>query len=81
MRGGISWDRKDGKPVETTGQQHGQNLPVIANEMQVFRILGDLKGTGGSGVLAERWRKFLPEIRNFRVKMRRGLFWYYFEEK
>ncbi len=57
-------------------------FPVIANEQvsQVFRISVTLKETVDPELLQQALEEILPEIRNFRVKLRRGLFWYYFEE-
>lgn len=57
-------------------------FPVIANEQvsQVFRISVTLKETVNPELLQQALEEILPEIRNFRVKLRRGLFWYYFEE-
>ena len=57
-------------------------FPVIANEnvSQVFRISVTLKEPVDPELLSRALEEILPEIRNFRVKMRRGLFWYYFEE-
>ena len=55
-------------------------FPVIANEnvSQVFRISVTLKEPVDPELLSRALEEILPEIRNFRVKMRRGLFWYYF---
>lgn len=57
-------------------------FPVIANEnvSQVFRISATLKEPVNPELLGRALEEILPEIRNFRVKLRRGLFWYYFEE-
>ena len=57
-------------------------FPVIANEnvSQVFRISVTLKEPVDPELLSRALEEILPEIWNFRVKMRRGLFWYYFEE-
>ena len=57
-------------------------FPVIANEnvSQVFRISATLKEPVNPELLSRALEEILPEIRNFRVKLRRGLFWYYFEE-
>ena len=57
-------------------------FPVIANEnvSQVFRISATLKEPVDPELLGRALEEILPEIRNFRVKLRRGLFWYYFEE-
>ncbi len=57
-------------------------FPVIANEQvsQVFRISVTLKEMVDPELLQQALEEILPNIRNFRVKLRRGLFWYYFEE-
>lgn len=57
-------------------------FPLIANEQvsQVFRISVTLKEEVDPALLQQALEEILPEIRNFRVKLRRGLFWYYFEE-
>lgn len=57
-------------------------FPVIANEnmSQVFRISVTLKSQIQPEVLQRALEDILPGIRGFRVKLRRGLFWYYFEE-
>lgn len=57
-------------------------FPVIANEQmsQVFRISVTLKEKVDPELLQHALEDILPNIRNFRVKLRRGLFWYYFEE-
>lgn len=57
-------------------------FPVIANEQmsQVFRISVTLKEPVDPDILQQALEDILPHIRNFRVKLRRGLFWYYFEE-
>ncbi|MDO4267669.1 MAG: hypothetical protein Q4C73_04275 [Eubacteriales bacterium] len=57
-------------------------FPVIANEQmsQVFRLSVTLKETVDPELLQQAVERILPSVRNFRVKLRRGLFWYYFEE-
>ncbi len=57
-------------------------FPVIANEnmSQVFRISVTLKEQIKPEVLQQALEDILPHIRNFRVRLRQGLFWYYFEE-
>lgn len=57
-------------------------FPVIANEnmSQVFRISVTLKEAVDPEILQRALENILPHIHNFRVKLRRGLFWYYFEE-
>ncbi|MFR5733336.1 MAG: hypothetical protein ACLUD2_16710 [Clostridium sp.] len=72
MRGGISWVRTDGKPVEKTDNT-AKIFPVIANEnvSQVFRISVTLKEPVDPELLSRALEEILPEIRNFQVKMRR----------
>ena len=55
---------------------------MIANEnmSQVFRISVTLKEPVQPEVLQKALEDILPHIRNFRVRLRQGLFWYYFEE-
>lgn len=57
-------------------------FPVIANEnmSQVFRISVTLKQPVRPELLQQALEDILPHIKNFRVKLRRGIFWYYFEE-
>ncbi|MDD3253123.1 MAG: hypothetical protein PHV18_11240 [Lachnospiraceae bacterium] len=57
-------------------------FPVIANEnmSQVFRISVTLKEPVQPEFLQQALEDILPHIQNFRVKLRRGLFWYYLEE-
>lgn len=57
-------------------------FPVIANEnmSQVFRLSVTLKKSVQPEVLQQALENILPHIRNFRVKLRRGLFWYYLED-
>ncbi len=57
-------------------------FPVIANEnmSQVFRISVTLKERIKPEALQQALEDILPHIRNFRVRLRQGLFWYYFEE-
>ena len=57
-------------------------FPVIANEnmSQVFRLSVTLKEQVKPEVLQQALEDILPHIRNFRVRLRKGLFWYYFEE-
>ena len=57
-------------------------FPVIANEgmSQVFRISAVMKEEVQPELLQKALEDILPHIREFRVKLRRGLFWYYFEE-
>lgn len=57
-------------------------FPVIANEnmSQVFRISVTLKERIKPDVLQQALEDILPYIHNFRVRLRKGFFWYYFEE-
>lgn len=57
-------------------------FPVIANEnmSQVFRISATLKEEVQPELLQQALEDILPHMRNFQVKLRRGIFWYYFEE-
>lgn len=57
-------------------------FPVIANEnmSQVFRIAVSLKEAVQPDILQQALEDSLPHMRNFQVKLRRGIFWYYFEE-
>lgn len=57
-------------------------FPVIANEnlSNVFRVSVTLKETVEPELLQQALEDILPHIEGFRVKLRRGIFWYYFEE-
>lgn len=57
-------------------------FPVIANEnmSQVFRVSVTLKQPVQPEALQQALEDILPHMRNFQVKLRRGIFWYYFEE-
>lgn len=57
-------------------------FPVIASETmsQVFRVSVTLKEPVKPEMLQQALEDILPHIRNFRVKLRSGIFWYYFEE-
>ncbi len=57
-------------------------FPVIASESmsQVFRVSVTLKKEVRPELLQQALEDILPHISNFRVRLRRGLFWYYFEE-
>ena len=57
-------------------------FPVIANDSmsQVFRISVTLKEEIRPELLQQALEDILPRLHNFRVRLRRGLFWYYFEE-
>ncbi len=57
-------------------------FPVIADKdmSQVFRLSVTLKEPVEPDMLQQALEEILPNVANFRVKLRRGLFWYYFEE-
>lgn len=57
-------------------------FPVIANEnlSNVFRVSVTLKEPVERELLQQALEDILPHIEGFRVKLRRGIFWYYFEE-
>ncbi len=73
MRQGKGWRRLDNT---------GKIFPVIADEnmSQVFRLSVTLKEPVDPDILQQALEEILPNVDNFRVKLRRGLFWYYFEE-
>lgn len=57
-------------------------FPVIANEnlSNVFRVSATVKEPVEAALLQQALEDTLPHVEGFRVKLRRGLFWYYFEE-
>jgi len=57
-------------------------FPVIANEnlSNVFRLSVTLKKIINPVLLQRALEDILPLMDHFRVKLRRGVFWYYFEE-
>lgn len=57
-------------------------FPVIANEnlSNVFRVSATLKDAVEADLLQQALEDTLPQVEGFRVKLRRGIFWYYFEE-
>lgn len=57
-------------------------FPVIANEnlSNVFRVSATLKEPVEAKLLQQALEDTLPHVEGFRVKLRRGIFWYYFEE-
>lgn len=70
------------------GQQNWRRLdntakifPVIANEnfSNVFRVAVSLKETVKPELLQQALEDVMPSMEGFRVKLRRGFFWYYFE--
>lgn len=56
-------------------------FPVIASEnlSNVFRISAILKDEVDPGTLQQALEEILPQFEGFSVKLRRGFFWYYFE--
>lgn len=60
----------------------GKIFPVIANEhlSNVFRLSVTLKEPIEIELLQQALENILPYLPNFRVKIRRGVFWYYFED-
>lgn len=60
----------------------GKIFPMIANEnlSNVFRISVTLKEEIDSGLLGQALEEVLPWFAGFKVKLKRGFFWYYFEE-
>ena len=61
----------------------GKIFPMIANEnlSNVFRISVTLKEEIDPGLLGQALEEVLPWFGGFKVKLKRGFFWYYFEEK
>lgn len=59
----------------------GKIFPVIANEnlSNVFRISMTIDKEIDPQVLQQALEEVLPWFQGFRVKLKRGLFWYYFE--
>lgn len=57
-------------------------FPLIASEnlSNVFRISATLKRPVKPELLQQALEEILPQRRDFQVKLRRGVFWYYFEE-
>ncbi|MDR1550061.1 MAG: DUF6320 domain-containing protein [Hungatella sp.] len=56
-------------------------FPVIASEnlSNVFRIAAVLKEEVDPGTLQRALEEILPQFEGFSVRLRRGFFWYYFE--
>ncbi len=56
-------------------------FPVIANEnlSNVFRISASLTEEVDPGTLQQALEEILPQFESFLVRLRRGFFWYYFE--
>ena len=57
-------------------------FPVIASEnlSNVFRISAVLKEEVDPGTLQRALEEILPQFEGFSVRLRRGFFWYYFED-
>ncbi len=57
-------------------------FPVIASEnlSNVFRISAVLKDEVDPGTLQRALEEILPQFEGFSVRLRRGFFWYYFED-
>lgn len=60
----------------------GKLFPLIANEKlsNVFRVSAVLKEPVDSELLQQALDTVLPRFKAFQVKLKRGFFWYYFEE-
>ena len=60
----------------------GKLFPLIASEnlSNVFRISVLLKENIKASLLEEALKQVLPRFPGFQVKLKRGFFWYYFEE-
>lgn len=76
----MSMERK--KPEWRRLDNTAKIFPVIANEnlSNVFRISVTLKEEVDGKLLQQALEELLPHVRDFRVKLRRGMFWYYFED-
>lgn len=72
-RNQLKWDRLDNT---------AHLFPVIAGEgmSNVYRISVTLREEVDPGLLQEALAKVLPWFDGFRVRLRKGVFWYYFEE-
>ena len=59
----------------------GKIFPLIANEnlSNVFRISATLKEEIDAALLQKALEEILPKFEGFQVKLKRGFFWYYFE--
>ena len=57
-------------------------FPLIASQnlSNVFRISATLKRPVQQELLQQALEEVLPQRKDFQVKLRRGVFWYYFEE-
>lgn len=59
----------------------GKLFPLVTNESMsnVFRIAVTLKEEIEPDILQQALEDILPQFESFRVRLKRGLFWYYFE--
>lgn len=76
-------NRKKGKPIRWRKLDNAAKLfPAVANEKEnhVFRISVTLKEEVNPKILSRALEEILPKFDTFRVKLRRGIFWFYFEE-
>lgn len=69
---GAAWRRLD-NTAKLFAAVSGEDLS------SVFRISAVLKEKVDPGLLQRALVRTLPEFENFRVKLRKGFFWYYFE--
>ena len=69
----IGWDRLDNT---------AHLFPVIAGEdmTNVYRIFVCLNETVEKDILQQALQIVLPKFDGFNVRLRQGVFWYYFEE-
>lgn len=69
----IGWERLDNT---------AHIFPVIAGEdmSNVYRIFVTLNETVEQDILQQALDKVLPKFSGFNVRLRQGIFWYYFEE-
>lgn len=69
----IKWDRLDNTALV---------FPVVAGEnlTNVYRVSATLKEMVDKDVLQEALEIVLPKFPMFNIRMRTGVFWYYFEE-
>lgn len=60
----------------------GKIFPLIANEnlSNVFRVSATLKEDIQPAILQQALEDVLPQFEDFRVKLKRGFFWYYLEQ-
>lgn len=69
---GLKWRRLDNT---------GKIFPLVSGEelSNVFRISVTLKEEIQQDILQQALEDILPQFESFRVRLKRGLFWYYFE--